>query len=312
MVKLTCTFLPEGRLLATPENKAACATKAGLLRAMESRQLLEGRVILCDAEHNLLVSLGEFTGVIPRAEAALGIDDGSTKEIAILSRVGKPVVFVVDSVESEEGVLRPVLSRRKAQEHARAWLLDTLEPGAVIPATVTHLEPFGAFVDIGCGVPSMIGIENISVSRIPNPGERFQVGQEIFAVVLAIQRDQGRVVLSHKELLGTWGENVARFSCGMTVPGYVRGVKDYGIFIELAPNLSGLAEPRGDLREGDRVSVYIKAILPERMKIKLLAIERLPPEAAPPPKYFITGGRLARWRYAPPGSYKTGMETIFE
>ncbi len=309
---MTYTFLPEGRLLHTPENAAACATKAGILQAMERRQLLEGRVILCDAEHNLLVSLGEFTGVIPRAEAAIGIDDGSTKEIAILSRVGKPVAFFVDGVERGDGVFRPVLSRRRAQESARAWLLDTLEPGAVIPATVTHLEPFGAFVDIGCGVPSMIGIENISVSRIPNPGERFQVGQEIFAVVLAVQREQSRVLLSHKELLGTWAENAERFSCGMTVPGHVRSVKEYGIFIELSPNLSGLAEPRGDLREGDRVSVYIKAILPERMKIKLLAIERLPPETAPPSKYFITGGKLARWRYASPCSSKAGMETVFE
>lgn len=309
---MTCTFLPEGRLLNTLENKAACATKAGLLRAMERRQLLEGRVVLCDAEHNLVVSLGNFTGIIPRTETALGIDDGSTREIAILSRVGKPVAFVVDSVESEEGVVRPVLSRRKAQEQCRDWLFETLTPGLVIPATITHLEPFGAFVDIGCGIPSMIGIENISVSRIPNPGERFQVGQEIFTVVLAVQPEQGRVILSHKELLGTWAENVERFSCGMTVPGFVRGVKEYGVFIELAPNLSGLAEPRGDLREGDRVSVYIKAILSERMKIKLLAIERLPPEPPPPPEYFITDGKLSRWQYAPPVSRKVGMETIFE
>lgn len=310
---MTSIFLPEGRRLATTENLEACASKQGLLRAMERRQVLEGRVELCDAEHNLMVTLGEFTGVIPRAEAAMGIADGSTREIAILSRVGKPVAFLVEAVESEEGVLRPLLSRRKAQELAMDWLMDALEPGMVIPATVTHLEPFGAFVDIGCGVPSMIGIENLSVSRIPNSGERFTVGQDIFAAVLAVQREQKRVTLTHKELLGTWAENAARFSAGMTVSGYVRGIKDYGVFVELAPNLSGLAELREDLREGDRVSVYIKSILPERMKIKLLVIERLPPEQAPPPnRYFITEGRLSSWRYAPPGCTRTGLETIFE
>ena len=99
----------------------------------------------------------------------------------------------------------------------------------------------------------------------------------------------------------------------MTVSGCVRGIKDYGAFVELTPNLSGLAELRGDLRDGDRVSVYIKAILPERMKIKLLAIDRLPPEAAPPAlRYFITSGRLRRWHYAPEGCAKTGAETVFE
>ena len=45
-------------------------------------------------------------------------------------------------------------------------ILTHWTPGLVVPATVTHLEPFGAFVDIGCGAPSMIGVERLSVSRI--------------------------------------------------------------------------------------------------------------------------------------------------
>lgn len=307
------TFPPEGRLLNTSENQAACATKAGLIQAMERRQVLEGRVLLCDADHNLIVSMGSFTGVVPREEAAIGIDDGSTREIAILTRVGKPIAFTVERIENEAGDLRPVLSRRSAQRMALDYLLDTLEPGMILPVTVTHLEPFGAFVDVGCGVASMIGIENISVSRIPHPDCRFTVGQEIFAAVQGVDREQGRILLTHRELLGTWAENAAQFSPGMTVSGCVRGIKDYGAFVELTPNLSGLAELRGDLRDGDRVSVYIKAILPERMKIKLLAIDRLPPEAAPPAlRYFITSGRLRRWHYAPEGCAKTGAETVFE
>lgn len=310
---MTSCYLPEGRLLHTTENITACTDKTALLRAMESRRILEGTCLLCDANHDLVVSLGEFTGVIPRAEAAMGIAEGSTREIAILSRVGKPICFTVEALENEEGTLRPVLSRRKAQEQALRYLLDTLEPGMVIPATVTHLEPFGAFVDIGCGVASMIGIENISVSRIPHPGARLAVGQEIHAAVLGVQQEPGRVLLTHKELLGTWEENAQRLSIGMTVPGYVRGVKEYGAFVELAPNLSGLAELRSDLRDGDRISVYIKAIMPERMKIKLLVIDHLPPLLGPPPfRYFITEGKLSSWRYTPPGCGKPGAETVFE
>jgi len=313
LVTLTSLFLPEGRLLNTPENESACASKAGLLNAMETRQILEGRVLCCTPEHDLVVSLGEFTGLIPREETALGITEGSTREIAILSRVGKPVSFTVESVMGEEGQLHPRLSRKKAQQMALDYLLRTLEPGMVIPATVTHLEPFGAFVDIGCGVPSMIGIENISVSRIPHPGERFAVGQEIYTAVLGVEPNLNRVLLTHKELLGTWSENAAQFQNGMTISGYVRGIKDYGVFVELTPNLSGLAEQRGDLREGDRVSVYLKAILPDRMKLKLLIIDRLPPEPGPAPfRYFITGGRLTRWHYAPDGCVKQSGETVFQ
>ena len=119
-------------------------------------------------------------------------------------------------------------------------------------------------------------------------------------------------MLTHRELLGTWAENAARFQAGMTVPGIVRGLKEYGAFVELTPNLSGLAERKNGLREGDRVSVYIKAILPERMKIKLLAIDTLPPLNVPAPlEYFLTQGQIEKWKYAPEGCVKVGAETIF-
>lgn len=305
-------FLPEGRRVDGPENLAACATRAALLAAKERGTILEGRVLLCDADHDLLVQVGPFTGRIPRAETAIGVAEGTTREIAILSRVGKPVCFTVESVEGTEQSPVLLLSRRRAQELAKKVLMAELKPGMVIPATVTHLEPFGAFVDIGCGLVSMIGIEHISVSRIPHPGCRFTVGQEIFAAVLETDPHQGRVRLTHRELLGTWEENAAALSAGMTVAGTVRGIKDYGAFIELFPNLSGLAEPRADLMEGDRVSVYLKALLPERMKVKLLIIDRLPPEPGPAPlRYYITEGRLAHWRYGPESCQRSTIETDF-
>ena len=310
---MTSCFLPEGHLLHTPENQAACASPAALARAMEEGRILEGTALLCDADHDLLVQLGPFTGRIPREEAALGIAEGSTREIAILSRVGKPVCFVVEAVDrAPDGTPLPRLSRRAAQQRALEAMLAHWRPGRVIEARVTHLEPFGAFVDVGCGVSSLIGIETISVSRIPHPAVRFQIGQDILAAVLDLDPALGRIYLTHKELLGTWAENAAPFQPGMTVPGVVRGIKDYGVFVELTPNLSGLAEQDSRLTEGTRVSVYLKAILPQRMKIKLLAIELLPPLTQPQPlHYFIQEGRLDHWKYAPPGCTKVGAETIF-
>lgn len=305
-------FLPEGRRLETPENQAACSSLSGLLSARDRDQILEGMALSCSPEHDLTVALGPFIGVIPRLETAVGVAEGTVRDIAILSRVGKPVCFLVEGVmEGPEGP-RLLLSRRRAQSLAREALMARLRPGMVIPCTVTHLEPFGAFVDMGCGLVSMIGLEQISVSRIPHPACRFTVGQEIFAAVVDTDPTLGRVRLTHRELLGTWEENARRLTPGMTVAGWVRGIKDYGAFVELFPNLSGLAEPREDLHEGDRVSVFLKSILPERMKIKLLIIDRLLPEPTPPPlTYFITDGRLGHWRYAPEGCRKTGLETDF-
>lgn len=309
---MTSRFPPEGRLLYTPENQEACASPVALRRAMEEHAILEGTALSCDANHDLSVALGPYIGRIPREEAALGIAEGETRDIAILSRVGKPVCFTVEALEERDGGLVPRLSRRSAQRMALDHMLEHWRPGQIIPATVTHLEPFGAFVDIGCGVVSLIGIENISVARIPHPQTRFSVGDNIMAVVQDLDPARRRIYLTHKELLGTWQENAARFHAGMTVPGIVRGMKEYGAFVELTPNLSGLAEHNPLLQEGGRVSVYIKAILPERMKIKLLVIDALPPSPAPEPlHYFLTQGRIEKWKYAPPGCCKIGMESIF-
>ena len=299
-------------MLHTEANRAACASPEGLRRAMADETVLEGMALLCSAGHDLTVDLGGgLRGLIPREEAALGIAEGSTRDIAILSRVGRPVSFVVEALEERDGTLCPRLSRRKAQRRALDALLETCRPGVILPAAVTHMEPFGAFVDLGCGVPSMIGIEHISVSRIAHPCQRFSVGQAIYAAVLDLDRERERIYLTHRELLGTWAENAAPFQPGMTVAGTVRGVKDYGAFIELTPNLSGLAELQPGLREGERVSVYIKSILPHRMKIKLQIIGRLPPAPPPPLVYFHTEGRLTHWRYAPEGCTRVGGETVF-
>ncbi len=310
---MTETFLPEGRRLDTAANRRASATAEGLVRAMAEGQILEGTALRCTPEHDLIVSLGPFTGVIPRPEAVLEDARGQVREIAVLSRVGRTVCCVVTGLEAwPDGSLRPVLSRRLAQKAARDHFLSALRPGDILPATVTHLKPFGAFVDMGCGLVSLIGIERISVSRISHAAQRFSSGQEIFAALLDIDRPQRRFLLTHRELLGTWAEHAARFSPGDTVPGYVRGVRDYGLFIELAPNLSGLAEYRPGLKEGDRVSVFLKSMDPERRKIKLVVIDLLPPLDRPdPPVYFRTAGRLERWQYGPEGSEKPGPVTLF-
>jgi len=299
-MNLTNCYLPEGCLMDTARNHAALQSEAALREAMQSGQRLEARVRVCDGGHNLHVDLPCMRGMIPRVEGALGIDDGSTRDIALISRVNKPVCFSVLRIEKDAaGAPMAVLSRRVQQEQCRDGYISHLRPGDVIPARVTHLAPFGCFVDIGCGVPSLIPIDAISVSRISHPADRFAIGQEIRVVVKGFEN--GRVLLSHKELLGTWEENAACFSAGETVAGIVRSVEDYGIFVELAPNLAGLADLRPGIRPGQHASVYIKSIVPERMKIKLAIVDVFEENHTPTPlHYFYEGDHMDAWVYTPP------------
>ena len=166
--------------------------------------------------------------------------------------------------------------------------------GDVIPVRITHLEPFGAFADIGCGIVSLLPIDAISVSRIDHPKERFTVGMDIRAVVR--MKDENRITLSHRELLGTWTENAERFRVGETVAGIVRSVESYGIFVELTPNLAGLAELKENVHAGQQASVFIKSILPNRMKVKLVLVECFDYTYKPePPVYFFQGDHIDKF-----------------
>jgi len=281
-------------------------SKEALLAAAQDGSILQATAARCDVQHNLIIPLDGMTGIMPREECALGIDTGKTREIAILSRVGKPVCFQVLRIRGDVAYV----SRKRAQQRAFEQLLHK-RPGDILPVRVTHLEPFGAFVDAGCGLVSLIGIENLSVSRIFHPSDRVQVGQQLYAVLSDIDADTGRISLTHRELLGTWAENAAQFAAGETVCGIVRSVEDYGVFVELTPNLAGLAEPCEGVRAGQHAGVYIKSILPEKMKIKLIIVDAFDAPYAPQPvQYFLTEGVLRRWRYSPPECSRV-VETVF-
>lgn len=304
-------FLPEGYRIQTEENKRAVSTPARLAEAMERGTILEGRVTICDSSHNLWVDLPGMQAVIPREEGAVGIREGTTRDIALISRVNKPVCFVVTELTCDTaGVPLAILSRRIAQERCQAQYLDACRPGDILPACVTHLEPFGCFVDIGCGIPSLIPIDSISVSRISHPSDRFTVGQQLRVIFKG--REGKKILLTHKELLGTWEENAAQFQPGETVAGIVRSVENYGIFVELTPNLAGLAELKPNVTVGQHASVYIKSILPERMKIKLILVDVFAPSVPEPAElhYFIQDSHMDRWQYASAASTKS-MESLF-
>ena len=299
-------FLPEG--LRPPSDCSLTNLKA----AAEHGEILEAVACRCGTDHTLFFSLGAVEGRMPRQEAVAPWISGASRDLSVLSRVGKSTCFTVKSVFSDaKGAPVALLSRREAQEKAMGFL-EYLTPGAVLTCRVIRLERFGAFLDIGCGIVAMLPIEHISVSRISHPKERFREGQKILAAVYAIDREHRRISMTHRELLGTWMENASRFAPGETVRGIVRSVKEYGSFIELTPNLSGLTDTREDLAPGDAVSVYIKSIRPERMKVKLQIIEKLPPLSEPDPiHYQVTDGILSHWVYSPPGCEKSAIETDF-
>lgn len=301
----------EGKLLSSPSNVSTLQSRTALEEACAKGTVLEGVCQMCDKEHNLHINLGVMKGIIPRNEGALGIESGKMKDIALISKVGKPVQFIITSFQTDEsGSPYALLSRKKVQQNCAEEYINELKCGDIVETKITHLERFGAFVDIGAGINSLIPIDMLSVSRISYPSQRVREGEVVRAVVK--NRDDSKITLSMRELLGTWEENASKFNIGETVRGIVRSVENYGVFIELAPNLAGLAEYNPDLRAGQAVSVYIKTIIKEKMKIKLSVIDSFSENTAHEPlRYFINTDHIDYWRYSPEECLKV-IESTFE
>lgn len=149
---------------------------------------------------------------------------------------------------------------------------DTMFEGQILNGTVKNIKPYGAFIKLENGITGLAYIEDLSVARIKTPEERLKIGQDLKIMVKSINREQNRVMLTYKELLGTWEENAQNFKERTKVKGIVRETdkNKNGIFIELTPNLVGMAEYIENLEYGQEVDVYIKKIIPEKKKIKLL------------------------------------------
>ena len=158
-------YYPEGWIIDTPQNRAAMANISTLTDACHEGQILEGRALICDSAHNLIVDLGCMKGIIPRVDSAIGIREGNVRDIAIISRVNRPVCFmIVGFQKNEDG--RPG-SNTVTQNGTRKMygrVISALQPGDIVNTRVTHLENFGAFADIGCGIISLLPIDAISIS----------------------------------------------------------------------------------------------------------------------------------------------------
>lgn len=300
-------FYPEG---CCKKLSKAFESVDEIKNAMMKNEVVEGKVLLCDREHNLHIDLGAIRGIIQREEGALGIDDGTVRDIALISKVGKSVCFNIIGFQRDIfGNTCAVLSRKSVQQKCKNEFLDNLKSGDIIDAKVTHLEKFGAFIDIGAGINALIPIDMLSVSRISHPNERLSEGQKI--KVILRKREGDKLTFSLKELLGTWEENAELFASGETVTGVIRSIEDYGVFIELMPNLAGLAELEDGLFVGQSVAVFIKSVIPQKMKIKLIIVEAYGKEESPSElMYFNKENHIDRWLYSPNDCQKI-IETNF-
>lgn len=284
----------------THRNRGELSLNA-IKQAIRMQSILEARVIKCDSDNNLTIEIGKnIIGIIPFSELEYHPDGTPIKPASATSKVNRHIKYIPISVRKEDDLFIVDCSRKQVQKICYDNYISKLTPGDVIDAYVLKIMNYGIFCDIGCGIVALLPTNNISVTHIVNSAIELKGISTLKVVVNRIDENY-RVELTHKELLGTWEEEVASFSEDDVTYGTVLSVEEYGVFVRLSQNLSGLADiTELELKPGDLVSVRIQSIQNRNMKIKLTIIDKVGTATDKPMrfKYYITEPHIKEWVYS--------------
>ena len=191
-----------------------------------------------------VVDYGAFVELEEGVEGLIHVSEMSwTKKIKnpkSFLQGGKEVEVVVTEVDIDKRRLS--LSLRQAEPNPWEDFAARTRVGAKVKGTVRNLTDFGAFVELEPGVDGLIHVSDMAWSRrIAHPSEVVQKGQEVEALIIAMDVANQRISLSLKELLPSeWDQFATAHQVGDEVNGYVTNITDFGLFIELAPGVEGL------------------------------------------------------------------------
>lgn len=198
-------------------------------------------------------------------------------------------VYTFRITEYSEGGRNLVVSRRavleEEQRAAAAEVRRSIVPGAVLTGRVASVREFGAFIDLGGGVQGLLHVSEIGWSRVSDPSNVLQPGEEITVKVLAVDEAKEKISLGVKQLTDDpWSKVQTTYEVGQVVTGRVTRLAEFGAFVELEPGVEALAhvstfEPTGrsqnwkaSVPPGTTAPFEILSIDPEKKRISVALI----------------------------------------
>ena len=249
-------------------------TLENLQNIKDTQQVLDMYIEDIDENLNMVGKVGKnIKAIIPRGEASSVVgDDGMVESRVILNKKGKVLPVCIKEIVQKEDGIELIMSKKILELKVRKWMYMHLKPGIKLKGIVVGLKDYAAFVDVGGGVTGILKLQDMSDSMLSNASDMFKLGQRIEVVVKKYDRNTGRIELSYKQLLGTFEENVKDLKEGDIVEGTVRNRLKTGVFVELKPNVIGIADHVNGIEANQKVLVSIRKINLEKKKIKLIII----------------------------------------
>jgi small subunit ribosomal protein S1 len=255
---------------------------------LEAQRMLDGDAIIeavpCGYNRGgLIVSFGRLRGFVPAShltDLPRGLDEDARASF-LKQMIGRKMPFKVIEVDPQRQ--RLVLSERKAirqwRQDQKGRVISELKEGETRRGVVTSLREFGAFVDIG-GADGLIHISELSWRRVEDPGQVLQIGQQVEAMVIRLDKQANRIGLSLKRLQPSpWQAASERLQPGVKVEGVVTRISNSGAYVQLEDGVEGLVrttEGVGGLVPGTRVEAQVVSLDPDRERLELALLSVTP------------------------------------
>ena len=250
--------------------------KAELLENIHEGDLCKG-VVKNITDFGVFLDLDGIDGL-------LHITDMTWKRIkhpSEMVKIGQDLEVMILSIDKEKG--RVALGMKQRESNPWEDIEARYPTGTHVKGKIVNLVPYGAFIEIEPGIEGLIHVSEMSwVKNITDPSEVVKKGDEVEAIVLAVQKDEGKISLGIKQMeKNPWEDGEDKYPEGTNIKGEIRNLTNYGAFVELEPGVEGLihisdlrwikkiSHPSEVLKKGDVVEAVILSVDKESKKITL-------------------------------------------
>lgn len=250
--------------------------KQQTLEELEEGKVFEG-IVRSIKDYGAFVDIGGIDGLLHVSNLSWGrlehpgevLDEGDSLEVVVL--------------EFDEDEERISLGRKQLVEDPWERVETELQEGDTVQGEVVSLTNFGAFIEVREGVEGLAHITELSWNKgLSHPGQILDRGQQVQTKVLSIDPEERRISLSLKRLEpNPWDEFADQYSEGDVVEGTVQNITDFGIFVEIEPDIEGLVHvsdiswtenvdsPDDYVESGEQIEVKILDINVEKQRVGL-------------------------------------------